>query len=50
MIADLDTYDSSARALTNAAQAVVVSTHYRQAPEHPDPAAHDMCSRPTSGH
>jgi acetyl esterase/lipase len=41
VIADLDTYDSSARALTNAAQAVVVSTHYRQAPEHPYPAAHD---------
>ncbi len=41
VIADLDTYDSSARALTNAAQAVVVSTHYRQGPEHKFPAAHD---------
>lgn len=41
VIADLDTYDSSARALTNAAQAIVVSTHYRQAPEHQYPAAHD---------
>lgn len=41
VIANLDTYDSSARALTNAAQAIVVSTHYRQAPEHPYPAAHD---------
>ena len=41
VIANLDTYDSSARALTNAAQAVVVSTHYRQAPEHKYPAAHD---------
>ncbi len=41
VIADLDTYDASARALTNAAQAVVVSTHYRQAPEHKYPAAHD---------
>jgi len=41
VFADLDTYDSSARALTNAAQAIVVSTHYRQAPEHPYPAAHD---------
>jgi acetyl esterase len=41
VIATLDTYDSSARALTNAAKAVVVSTHYRQAPEHPYPAAHD---------
>lgn len=41
VIANLDTYDSSARALTNAAGAVVVSTHYRQAPEHKFPAAHD---------
>ena len=41
VFADLDTYDASARALTNAAQAVVVSTHYRQAPEHKYPAAHD---------
>ena len=41
VIADLDTYDSSPRALANAAKAVVVSTHYRQAPEHPFPASHD---------
>ncbi len=41
VIANLDTYDASARALTNAVQAVVVSTHYRQAPEHPYPAAHN---------
>lgn len=41
VIATLDTYDASARALTNAAQAVLVSTHYRQAPEHQFPAAHD---------
>ena len=40
VIADLDTYDASARALTNAANAVVVSSHYRQAPEHKFPAAH----------
>jgi acetyl esterase/lipase len=41
VIANLDTYDGSARGLTNAAKAVVVSTHYRQAPEHKYPAAHD---------
>ena len=41
VIADLDTYDASARALTNAANAVVVSSHYRQAPEHKIPAAHE---------
>ncbi len=41
VIADLDTYDASPRALANAAQAIVVSTHYRQGPEHKFPAAHD---------
>lgn len=41
VIADLDTYDASARALANAANAVVVSSHYRQAPEHAFPAAHE---------
>lgn len=41
VIADLDTYDGSARALTNAAKAIVVSTHYRQGPEHKFPTAHD---------
>ena len=41
VIANLDTYDASARALTNAVGAVVVSTHYRQGPEHKFPAAHD---------
>ncbi|CAN5843443.1 hypothetical protein BH10CHL1_BH10CHL1_01830 [soil metagenome] len=39
VIANLDKYDSSARALTNAAQAVVVSVAYRQAPEHQFPAS-----------
>ena len=41
VIADLDTYDSSPRAIANAANAIVVSTHYRQAPQHPFPAAHE---------
>jgi acetyl esterase len=41
VIADLDTYDSTPRALANAAQAVVVSSHYRQGPEHKFPAAHE---------
>ena len=41
VIADLDVYDASPRALANAAHAVVVSTHYRQAPEHKFPAAHE---------
>jgi acetyl esterase len=41
VIADLDTYDATPRALANAANAIVVSTHYRQAPEHKFPAAHD---------
>ncbi len=41
IIADLDTYDSSARALANAVGAVIISTHYRQVPEHKFPAAHE---------
>ncbi len=41
VIADLDTYDATPRALANAARAVVVSSHYRQAPEHKFPAAHE---------
>lgn len=39
VIASLNAYDASARALTNAAKAVVVSVAYRQAPEHKFPAA-----------
>lgn len=41
VIANLEVYDSSPRALANAAMAIVVSTHYRLAPEHPFPASHD---------
>jgi len=41
VIADLDTYDSTPRALCNATNAVVISTDYRHAPEHKFPAAHE---------
>jgi len=39
VIADLDTYDASARALANAVRCIVVSFHYRQAPGDKFPAA-----------
>lgn len=39
VIANLDTYDVSARALANAGQSIVVSVAYRQAPENMFPAA-----------
>ncbi len=41
VIANLDTYDSSCRALANAAGCLVVSIAYRLAPEAPYPAAVD---------
>ncbi len=41
VIADLDTYDASARALAAESGAMVLSAHYRQAPEHRFPAAHE---------
>lgn len=41
VIADLDVYDASPRALANQAGAVVISVHYRQGPEDKFPAAHD---------
>ncbi len=39
VIATIDTYDASARALTDLANVVVVSVEYRKAPEHPFPSA-----------
>ncbi len=41
VIADLNTYDSTPRALANLTHAVVVSVEYRHAPENKFPAAHE---------
>jgi acetyl esterase len=41
VIGTLDTYDASCRALCDKTECVVMSVHYRQAPEHPWPAATD---------
>lgn len=41
VIADLDVYDATPRALAKGANAIVVSAEYRHAPENKFPAAHD---------
>ena len=41
VIANLDVYDSSPRALANLTRAILVSVEYRQGPEHKFPAAHE---------
>lgn len=41
VIADLDTYDATPRALTSGTQAITISVEYRHAPEHRFPAAHE---------
>lgn len=41
VLANLDTYDASARAITNAAGSIVISVQYRLAPENKYPAAVD---------
>lgn len=41
VMGNLDVYDATPRALCVATKAVVISTHYRQAPEYKFPAAHE---------
>ncbi|MGI4984959.1 MAG: alpha/beta hydrolase [Janthinobacterium lividum] len=41
VIADLDVYDATPRSIAAQTGAIVVSVHYRLAPEYPFPAAHD---------
>ncbi|HRO68191.1 MAG TPA: alpha/beta hydrolase, partial [Pseudobdellovibrionaceae bacterium] len=41
VLGDLNSYDSSCRALANAAECIVISVAYRQAPEHRYPAARE---------
>jgi len=41
VIADIDVYDATPRAMAALTGAIVISAEYRRAPEHPFPAAHD---------
>ena len=41
VIADLDVYDATPRSIAGQSNAIVVSAHYRLAPEHKFPAAHE---------
>lgn len=41
VIADIDVYDATPRAIANQSGAIVISADYRHAPEHKFPAAHD---------
>ena len=43
VIGDLDTHDGVCRKLAQLTDCVVIATHYRLAPEHPNPASLDDC-------